>query len=498
MTATRSTYINSQDGRPPPPPGADSQSDSDSTVNYPRSSAAPKAIPSQSLTHPLVAKSSNPQFQTNTLAPSPSPPPQPQVRKPNYAHERKPAAQDTTGKRHHTTLHIATDLGPASADYFSALNLSPPTGTNPLNRKPSANSLKQVSRTPSLRAALASSFGAPPNYGPASAASSVVASPILAALGEVTPLPSPLMVGDSPGPWHKLHGASSSPQQTPSRLTNATDDAPPDKSIDAESNGAQQRKPYGALGSDGKHPLGSSDTQHSRSRSISDYVPDTPIHTKRLATVSNSHAKPETTDTQEPHIRRELNLAQARGLASLSSTEPTTLTNGPESSLDNFEYFEAVGRQDQKRRRWRAVRKLGQGTFSRVMLATSQMSVDTDESESSLDRKALVAVKVCEQGPKGGASEERVEMSLKRELEILQLLHHPSLVDLKAWSIEPTRAILVLGYSYGGDLFDFATQYRQLLSPPLLRRMFAELVGAVHYLHQNSIVHRDIKLESKF
>jgi serine/threonine protein kinase len=30
-----------------------------------------------------------------------------------------------------------------------------------------------------------------------------------------------------------------------------------------------------------------------------------------------------------------------------------------------------------------------------------------------------------------------------------------------------------------------------------VQRMFAELVGAVRYLHQNYIVHRDIKLESK-
>jgi protein-serine/threonine kinase len=37
-------------------------------------------------------------------------------------------------------------------------------------------------------------------------------------------------------------------------------------------------------------------------------------------------------------------------------------------------------------------------------------------AEASLNRKTLVAVKVCEHGPCGGASEERVEMSLKREL----------------------------------------------------------------------------------
>jgi protein-serine/threonine kinase len=142
------------------------------------------------------------------------------------------------------------------------------------------------------------------------------------------------------------------------------------------------------------------------------------------------------------------------------------------------------------------------------MLATSQMVPDDDAAEAQsgmaspttdghLDRKTLVAVKVCEHGPRGGASEERVEMSLKRELEILQSIHHPSLVDLKAWSIEPTRAILILSYCAGGDLFDVATTHRNVLAPSLLRRIFAELVGAVRYLHERRIVHRDIKLESK-
>jgi protein-serine/threonine kinase len=87
-------------------------------------------------------------------------------------------------------------------------------------------------------------------------------------------------------------------------------------------------------------------------------------------------------------------------------------------------------------------------------------------------------------------------MSLKRELEILLDIHHPSLIDLKAFSIEPTRAILVLTYSPGGDLFDVATAHRKVLVPSLLQRIFAELVGAVRYLHEKRIVHRDIKLES--
>lgn len=143
-----------------------------------------------------------------------------------------------------------------------------------------------------------------------------------------------------------------------------------------------------------------------------------------------------------------------------------------------------------------------------MVLATSQLEEDPAEEAAGEkmegiltpvpeNRKKLVAIKVCEHGPKGGASEERVEMSLKRELEIMKTINHPSLVHLKAWSIEETRALLVLTYCPGGDLFEVASDHRDLMVPALLRRIFAELIAAVRYLHGAHIVHRDIKLESK-
>lgn len=385
-----------------------------------------------------------------------------------------------------------------------------------LKHKSSSSSLKPVARTPSVKRSLAAALGS------ASTPGSCVPSPVISALGDVTPLPSPLLTGDSPGPWKRYTARRPSRDQMVDPTPNSVLVSASGESIAAALVNASKRKQYAALGpegAEGKKKENLDPSQHARNRSISEYVPDPMAVPKRQITVSGSHAEP--AQESEPQLRREANLAESRGLTAAAVKPPTPPpSDSSKHSVDGLadgkakagatEYFAAYGRFDGKKRRWRAIKFLGQGTFSRVMLATSQTQEDdgsaiptsddlvTPSSETAQKlRRTLVAVKVCEHGPRGGASEERIEMSLKRELEIMQSINHPSLVQLKAWSIEQTRAILIMSYCVGGDLFDVATQHRELLSPTLLRRMFAELVGAVQYLHQRRICHRDIKLESR-
>ena len=448
------------------------------------------------------------QFQSNTIAPSPP-----------LSTDHSSTASElmaSTGE-FSSSLRISTDIcsfsTPQRQGSVNSRPSLPGRSSGSIHRKASNNNLHPISRTPSLKKALSQSFG-----GTASGASSVVASPIISAMGDMTPLPSPLLSADSPGPWKKL--ISSTSPKSRNRLGSVGESSilgtSPSDSLDIPSSASvARRKGYASLEHELPPPVlapplnqpPQQQQHHTRNRSASEYIPDPSAIPKRHLTVSGTRVKPEQTDAQEPHIRREANLAQSRGLTPAVTQPPTPppsesskdSTDGSSQAKDqNKELFEARDRHNNKKRRWRGLRCLGQGTFSRVMLATSQIVPSEDEStENPPDRKTLVAVKVCEHGPRGGASEDRVEMSLKRELEILQDIHHPSLVDLKAFSIEPTRAILVLTYSPGGDLFDVATAHRPLLTPKLLRRVFAELVNAVAYLHEKRIVHRDIKLESE-
>ncbi|KAF6802606.1 CAMK protein kinase [Colletotrichum sojae] len=468
---------------------------------------------------PYVVTNPQIQFRANTIAPSPPLSEssfqqlehQPQSQS-NPRPGPSPLAINNGLKLQTADLHPNQPTRPDSHAVTAPVYSTPRRPSAGLVHQTSSSSLKPVSRTPSFKAAVHS-------LAPASATSSCMPSPILSAMSDVTPLPSPLLSGDSPGPWRRLGLRPPSRDQ----MSNPTPDSvlvsATGESVAAVLANASRRKVYAGLVAEGAEGTGkygplSGKEQHARNRSISEYIPDPNYIPKRQVTVSGSHASSEATaSATEPQMRRELNLAESRGLTPAVAQPPTpppsesskdSTDSKPQASIP--EYFEAKDRQDHKMRRWRAIKTLGQGTFSRVVLATSQMDDDdetlhadslTPVSEMApRNRKSLVAIKICEHGPKGGGNEERIEMSLKRELDIMQSISHPSLVHLKAWSIEPTRAVLVLSHCPGGDLFDVATGHHDLLKPALLRRMFAELVGAVRYLHDRRITHRDIKLEN--
>ena len=247
-----------------------------------------------------------------------------------------------------------------------------------------------------------------------------------------------------------------------------------------------------------------------RNRSLSEYMPDS-FHNARPRHVTIGNAATEPDSSMQPHLHREEYLATQRGLvparipvglptppASNASNRSVTDTEEEEVAEDDKTQYIVVRQGPQKTKKlWRPVRQLGQGTFSKVYLATCEKTTAKDPlDENVLDPHKLVAIKVCEHGPAGGADEERVELSLKREVEMLQAVSHPSLVHLQAFDHDDNQALIVLTYCPGGDLFDVASGHRDKLTVGIVQRIFAEMVSAVRYLHSQLIVHRDIKLES--
>ncbi|BGP29768.1 hypothetical protein JCM10296v2_001514 [Rhodotorula toruloides] len=145
-------------------------------------------------------------------------------------------------------------------------------------------------------------------------------------------------------------------------------------------------------------------------------------------------------------------------------------------------------------------RLLGKGAFSRVALA--RMSKGKERATgyartASRDAGAdggLVALKMI--GKKGCESNERMRISVMREVEVLKNVLHPSLVSLFTSFSTPQYTVLVLEYCAGGELFDFIADWHHEMTDGLAKRIFGELCSAVGWMHEIGLVHRDIKLEN--
>ena len=374
-----------------------------------------------------------------------------------------------------------------------------------LRHSSSASSLPR--RVPSVRDRLHTAAG---SLSPGS----VIASPQIAAMLDITPLPSP--VGSGADSFRMLARSRS---RGSSIGSNSAAQAFLSAQIPASS--PPRRKAYHGLRPTPEDRPASQQSPKSRegTRSTSEYVPDSIAAPKpRPIVVSGSATQVENNGQIQAKMQREEFLGTQRGMIPTITKPPSpppTVDEDvsgddieePAAKRARTELYTVTSISDGKPRTYKSIKRLGQGTFSTVYLAVRQVAsednnIDFNKQSVTMEgmklrSQRLVAVKVVHHGPAGGADAERVEVSLQREVEIMKMTKHPSVVHLKAFSnTDGTRALLVMNYCPGGDLFEVASTNLPLLIPPLVRRIFAELVSAVRYLHQKYIVHRDIKLEN--
>jgi len=119
-------------------------------------------------------------------------------------------------------------------------------------------------------------------------------------------------------------------------------------------------------------------------------------------------------------------------------------------------------------------RTIGQGTYGRVRLATHRLT------------NSRVAVK---QIPKEHVA------SLTREIHHHRRLHHPHVLQLFEVIQTESHIWMILELCAGGELYDYIIE-RGRLSESEARSMFGQICLGVAYIHDNGIVHRDLKLEN--
>ncbi|XP_014249459.1 uncharacterized protein LOC106666640 [Cimex lectularius] len=124
---------------------------------------------------------------------------------------------------------------------------------------------------------------------------------------------------------------------------------------------------------------------------------------------------------------------------------------------------------------------IGRGAFSIVRVAVSK--------KHNFQR---VAVKII---AKFQAPDELIKKFLPREICVVKALTHKNIIRFLA-TIESThRVYLVMELAEAGNLLQFLRRHGRV-TELRAKAWFQELTSAVHYCHQNGVVHRDIKCEN--
>ena len=88
-----------------------------------------------------------------------------------------------------------------------------------------------------------------------------------------------------------------------------------------------------------------------------------------------------------------------------------------------------------------------------------------------------------------------VKKTMKRELKMLQKLHHPNVVDFQEAYKRKGNLYLVFEF-VDKNLLELLQEHPQGLDPTLIRHLIYQLCKAIKYMHDQNIIHRDVKPEN--
>ncbi|KAF2017858.1 Pkinase-domain-containing protein [Aaosphaeria arxii CBS 175.79] len=292
--------------------------------------------------------------------------------------------------------------------------------------------------------------------------------------------------GPMPPPRTSSHRGNSSPSASRAPISSThTSSSDKDRTRDESARRRAKESPR-QQGSSSRSKHSPGQPTHSRSATAVGQPPTGTNLPREESTVINRIV---VTDPQEDISREAARQAEARPGASASDVTPVTgLGLVGSEGVDDGGRGAGKSRQDHSASTRKSKfgnyilgQTLGEGEFGKVKMGWKK------------DSNVEVAIKLIRRETLG-SNQNRLQ-KIYREIQILRGLDHPNIVRLHEM-VETERHIgIILEYASGGELFDYILNHRYL-KDGAARRLFAQLISGVGYLHKRGIVHRDLKLEN--
>lgn len=129
---------------------------------------------------------------------------------------------------------------------------------------------------------------------------------------------------------------------------------------------------------------------------------------------------------------------------------------------------------------YEVIKDLGEGSMGVVKLAKHKKTGEE------------FAVKCMKKAKKSEAE----TLLQKREIEALKLCQHPNLIHMQDLFETSSHYYIVIEMCSGGDMYDYLERRNFRISEERAWELASQLSGAVFYLHNFNIIHRDLKLEN--
>ena len=83
------------------------------------------------------------------------------------------------------------------------------------------------------------------------------------------------------------------------------------------------------------------------------------------------------------------------------------------------------------------------------------------------------------------------------EVQVLSMLNHPNIIGYFESFVEEKALMIVMEYAQGGTMYNFLEErHGKLLDEEEIVRLFVQILLAIHHVHQQNILHRDLKTQN--